>query len=248
IANFTTMLQAAVAAPDTRIDVLPLLSETDRRQVLIDWNDTAGEYALDEGVPQLFEQQVTRTPEAVALTCADETLTYRELNERANRLAHYLLRQGVGTESLVGILLERTPEMMISLLAILKTGAAYLPLDPAYPVERLAFMVADAGVQMLLTTDNLVERLPEFTGQRFCFGPESLQAFSSDNPQSIVSADNLAYVIYTSGSTGTPKGVGVTRRALTNFLHAMLAGPGLSSDDVLLAVTTLSFDIAALEL
>src|SRR6185369_6019921 len=112
----------------------------------------------------------------------------------------------------------------------------------------LAFMVADAGVQMLLTTDNLVERLPEFTGQRFCFGPESLQAFSSDNPQPIVSADNLAYVIYTSGSTGTPKGVGVTRRALTNFLHAMLAGPGLSSDDVLLAVTTLSFDIAALEL
>ena len=248
VAHFTTMLQAAAAAPDTPIYGLPLLSATEQRQVLIDWNDTAREFALNEGVQQLFEQQVTRTPDAVALTSADETLTYGELNERANRLAHYLLQQGVGAESLVGILLDRSPEMVISLLATLKAGAVYLPLDPAYPIERLSFMVENAGVQMLLTREHLVERLPAFTGQRFCFEPESLQDFNSDNPQSIVSADNLAYVIYTSGSTGTPKGVGITRRALTNFLQAMLAGPGLRGDDVLLAVTTLSFDIAALEL
>jgi amino acid adenylation domain-containing protein len=223
------------------------LSASERHKILVEWNNTQADYPKDKCIHQLFEAQVERTPKAIAVVFEDQQLTYEELNRRANQLAHHLQSLGVSPEVLVGICVERSLEMVVGLLAILKAGGAYVPLSPNYPKERLAFMLADAGVPVLLTQEKLKEELPEHQAQVVCLETD-WGSFSERNPVSEVSSKNLAYVIYTSGSTGNPKGVQISHLSLLNFLISMQKQPGLTSDDVLLAITTVSFDIAALEI
>jgi amino acid adenylation domain-containing protein len=178
-------------------------------------------YPRDACIHHLFEAQVKRTPDAVALVCGEVELSYRQLNERANKLAHELMRLGVGPNSLVGICVERSPEMVVALLATLKAGGAYVPLDPTYPRDRLAFMLNDAHANVLLTQSYLVETLPSHGGPRICLDSDwkSIEKNSTDNLNTRIAADSLAYVIYTSGSTGQPKGAMITHRGLTNYLN-----------------------------
>jgi amino acid adenylation domain-containing protein len=178
-------------------------------------------YPRDVCIHHLFEAQVKRSPDAVALVCGEVELSYRQLNERANQLAHELMRLGVGPNSLIGICVERSPEMVVALLATLKAGGAYVPLDPTYPPDRLAFMLNDAHATILLTQSDLVETLPFHGGPRICLDSDwkSIEKNSTDNLNTRIDADNLAYVIYTSGSTGQPKGAMITHRGLTNYLN-----------------------------
>jgi non-ribosomal peptide synthetase component F len=207
------ILAAAVAAPDRRIGTLDILAAGERRRLLEDWNATAR--AVPSGtLPELFGAQVARTPSAVAVVYEDRRLSYRELDERSSRVAHYLRGLGVGPEVVVGLCVERSPEMLVGLLGILKAGGAYLPLDPDYPVERLAFMLADAGAPVLLTQSGLVERLGGHAGRMVCLDGDwaEIAGAPASAPASGLDPRNAAYVIYTSGSTGTPKGVVVTHR------------------------------------
>ena len=191
-----------------------------------------------------------KTPDAVAVVFENQELTYGELNQRVNQLAHYLRSLGVKPEVLVGICVERSLEIVIGLLAILKAGGAYVPLDPAYPQERLAFMLEDAAVSVLLTQEHLVKLLPEYQAQVVCLDRDwdEIAKTSTDNLLNQATTENLAYVIYTSGSTGQPKGVQINHDAVVNFLSTMRQTPGLTQEDILLSVATLSFDIAGLEL
>ncbi|MFY9559984.1 MAG: amino acid adenylation domain-containing protein [Terriglobales bacterium] len=249
LVHYQTFLQAAIQNPDQSISTLPLLPEGERRRVLVEWNETKRDYP-QACAHELFEAQVERKPEAVALVWGEQQLSYGELNRRANQLAHELRSKGVGPEALVGICVERSPDLLVALLGVLKAGGAYVPLDPAFPRERLLFMLRDAGVQVLLTQENLRAKLSESTARFICLdsGWTAISKQPSENCRSGVGPENLAYVIYTSGSTGLPKGVEVLHRALSNFLASMQVKPGLTEQDTLLAVTTASFDIAALEL
>ncbi|HEY4387293.1 MAG TPA: amino acid adenylation domain-containing protein, partial [Ktedonobacteraceae bacterium] len=192
----------------------------ERQQVLVEWNTTTTDYPKDKCIHQLFEEQVERTPEAIALVFADEQLSYRELNRRANQLAHYLRGLGVGPEVLVGICVERSVEMVVGLLGILKAGGAYLPLDPAYPPERLSSMLKDAAVGVLLTQKQLVTELPEHSAKVVCLDADwaIIGKEHEENPVSGALTDSLAYVIYTSGSTGKPKGTVLVHQGLVNYL------------------------------
>src|ERR1700677_4682044 len=208
------------AGADRRIGELEMLSEGERRQVLVEWNQTERGYEKESCVQQLFEEQAARTPEAVAVVSEEQALTYGELNERANQLAHYLREAGVGAEVRVGLCVERSAEMVVGLLGILKAGGAYVPLDPQYPAERLSFMLQDAGIEVLLTQSALAEQLPSNWAQIVCLDTHWAQIaqYRRGNPPAAVDGENAAYVIYTSGSTGTPKGVAVTHGGLTNYL------------------------------
>ena len=201
-------------------------------------------------VHRAIERQATDTPKAIALTCGAESLTYFDLNARANQLAHRLRALGVGPEVLVGIYLDRSPEMVVGLLAILKAGGAYVPLDPAYPIERLAFMLDDSRASIILTEERLQRTLHGSLAPtlRIDTASESIEEESARNLVGGAEAANLAYMIYTSGSTGRPKGVQITHGALANLLHSMRKTLSIREHDALLAVTTLSFDIAALEI
>jgi amino acid adenylation domain-containing protein len=192
------------------------LSAAEQHKLLIDWNNTQTDYPKDKCIHQLFEAQVERTPNAIAVVFEDQQLTYHELNGRANQLAHHLQSLDVEPEVLVGICVERSLEMVVGLLAILKAGGAYVPLSPTYPKERLAFMLADAEVPILLTQEKLVENLPEHQAQIVCL-ETSTENFSKENPICQVTPSNLAYVIYTSGSTGKPKGVMIEHKNLVNL-------------------------------
>ncbi len=248
--HWQTLLEGIVAGPDLPITSLPLLNERERQQLLVDWNRTQTPYPQDQCFHQLFEAQAARTPEVVAVVYEQTHLTYRQLNERANQLAHHLRQLGVGPDVLVGLCVERSVEMLVGLLGIHKAGGAYVPLDPTYPVERLAFMLEDSQASVLVTQQRLLSNLPATTPIVVCLDADqqTLARQSSDNLPSAAIPDHLAYVIYTSGSTGKPKGVQVLQRALVNFLLSMRQQPGLDASDTLLAVTTLSFDIAGLEL
>ncbi|MBW4457215.1 MAG: amino acid adenylation domain-containing protein, partial [Nostoc indistinguendum CM1-VF10] len=239
-----------VANPEQRVSKLPLLTTAQQHQLLVEWNDTQADYPKDKCIHQLFEVQVQRTPDAVAVVFEEQQLTYRELNQRANQLAHRLQCLGVGPEVLVGICVERSLEMVVGLLGILKAGGAYVPLDPAYAQERLAFMLSDSQVPVLLIQERLIAGLPEHDAHVVCLDTnwELISQESEENPISEVTFNNLAYVIYTSGSTGKPKGVQICHGSLVNFLNSMRLSPGLTDQDILLAVTTICFDIAALEI
>ncbi len=247
--HFQTLLEGIVANPEQKISALPLLTTAERQQLLVGWNEPHS-YFEDICIHQLFEAQVKQTPEAVAVAFENQQLTYQELNHRANQLAHYLQAIGVKPETLVGICLERSVELVVGVLGILKAGGAYVPLDEAYPQERLEFMLEDAQVPVLLTQQQLLEKLPRQTGHVICLDLdlEEISWESEENPASRSTAENLAYVIYTSGSTGRPKGVQISHRAMLNFLTAMGQQLDITERDVLLAITTLSFDIAGLEL
>ncbi|MBW4635809.1 MAG: amino acid adenylation domain-containing protein [Iphinoe sp. HA4291-MV1] len=248
--NFQVLLEAIVTNSAQPIGQLLLLTDSQRHQLLQEWNNTVTEYATDKTIAILFEEQVQKTPHAVAVEFEEEQLTYQQLNAKANQLAHYLQKIGVGAEVLVGICVERSIEMVVGLLGILKAGGAYVPLDPAYPQERLAFMVSDSQMPVLLTQQQLLEGLPQHQARVICLDTdwEIISKNSKENPISSATSDDLAYVIYTSGSTGKPKGVQILHGALVNFLKSMECEPGLSKSDIFLAVTSISFDIAALEL
>ncbi|MDM8531500.1 amino acid adenylation domain-containing protein [Anaerolineales bacterium HSG25] len=255
IGHLETLLTGIVANPDQKITHLPLLTEAERHQLLVEWNDTAVDYPRDTCIHQLFEEQVEKTPDATAVIMADSSdnspqLTYRELNQRANQLAYHLQGMGVGPETLVGICVERSLDMMIGLLGILKAGGAYLPLDPTYPAERLAFMISDANVPVLLTQQQLLEQLPEHKAQVVCLDAdwERVAEQSMENPSSQVGPDNLVYVIYTSGSTGKPKGVMIEHGAICNFTKAVVSSYKISSLDRVLQFASLNFDAAGEEI
>jgi amino acid adenylation domain-containing protein len=250
LGHFETLLKAMAADASQPVDRLPLLSDSERQQMLTTWNNTASDYPLDKCVHQLIEEQTARTPNHVAATFKNQSLTYSELNRRANQLAHYLIKSGVRPGSLVGIALERSIEMLVGLLATWKAGAAYVPLDPAYPRERLSFIMEETSLPVLLTQSKLVPNLPVFDTRLVCLDRDALliELGPETNPGLNASPEAVAYTIYTSGSTGKPKGVEVTHRNVVNLLFSMRQKPGIESRDRLLAVTTLSFDIAALEL
>ncbi|AMA46431.1 non-ribosomal peptide synthase/polyketide synthase [Pseudomonas alabamensis] len=244
-AHFTTLLQGIVARPDRAVAELPLLDAGERERTLVQWNDTAVAYPLDSSVQQLIEAQVQRTPDAEALVFGGTRLSYAQLNERANRLAHRLIELGVGPDVLVGIAAERSVEMVVGLLAILKAGGAYVPLDPEYPQDRLRYMLEDSGVNLLLTQSHL--GLPVGEGvQTLALDLESGSECSHD-PHVAVHPENLAYVIYTSGSTGRPKGAGNRHSALVNRLCWMQEAYGLSAADTVLQKTPFSFDVSVWE-
>ncbi|KAF3884397.1 non-ribosomal peptide synthetase [Tolypothrix campylonemoides VB511288_2] len=248
VEHYQTLLEAVVANPHQKISELPLLTAKEKHQILVEWNDTQLDYPKQLCLHSLFEQQVEKTPDAVAVVFENEQLTYTQLNAKANQLAHHLLQLGVGPEVLVAICVERSIEMLVGLVAILKAGGAYVPLDPIYPPERLAYILEDSGAKVLLAQQAVAELLPETHGHVVYLDTDWPIHQSSSNPNTHVCADNLAYAIYTSGSTGRPKGVQIPHRAVVNFLNSMSAQPGIGSEDVLVAVTTITFDIAALEL
>ncbi|WP_333183873.1 amino acid adenylation domain-containing protein [Microcoleus sp. B3-D7] len=218
LGHLQTLLEGMSANPERQLSELPLLSAAERQQLLVQWNDTQADYPKNSSIHELFAAQTERTPDAVAAICENEQLTYRQLNAKANQIAHYLQSLGVKPEVLVGICLERSLEMLVAILGILKVGAAYVPVDPAYPQERRSFMLADAKVPVLLTQKNLLETLPEHSAKVVCIDAEwqEISRQSDRNPAVKVEADHLAYVLYTSGSTGTPKGVLGTHRGTVN--------------------------------
>jgi non-ribosomal peptide synthetase component F len=232
--------------PQARLSQLEILSEAEREQLLVTWNDTVREYPKEKCVHELFEEQAKRQPEAVAVEYEGRALTYRELDERTNQLAYYLKRLGAGPEVRVAICAERSLEMVVGLLGILKVGAAYVPLDPDYPRERLAFMLEDAQVKLLLTQEH-VARLLVREGVQVVFldrGWPEIARCPKTHLVCRLHASNLAYVIYTSGSTGLPKGAANTHGGLCNRLDWMQKEYGLTEADRVLQKTPFSFDVS----
>ncbi|MFO0599053.1 MAG: amino acid adenylation domain-containing protein [Myxococcaceae bacterium] len=249
LSAFEVLLRAIVETPDGAVARLPILPASERAQ-LEKWNaSTKRPFPRELNVAQLIEQQVDRTPNSLSLQSGERagvSLTYAELDARANQLANRLRTLGVKAETLVGLFMDRSPDMVVALLGILKAGGAYVPLDPAFPKDRLAFMVEDAKLQVIVTTTKLIADLPANNAQ--IVDVTSVGNEPQTRPTHLAGPKNVAYVIYTSGSTGKPKGVEVPHLAVVNFLTSMKAEPGLTANDTLVAVTTLSFDIAVLEL
>ena len=250
LGHFQTLLQAVINDPQQNLRELPLLSPAQRQQLLVDWNNTKTDYPQDQCIHQLFEAQVERTPDAIAVVFENQQLTYRELNHRANQLAHYLQTLGVGPEVLVGISVERSLEMIVGLLAILKAGGAYLPLDPDYPTERLQFMLEDSQVPFLITQRSLLEKLPHSQATLICLDDvqDDVSQYSQDNLQNGLTVSNLANVIYTSGSTGKPKGVMVEHRGLVNLAIAQIQTFAVHNNSRVLQFASFSFDACISEI
>jgi amino acid adenylation domain-containing protein len=250
IEHWQILLAGIVANPEQKLSDLPLLTAIEKHKLLMEWNQTQQDYPHNLCIHQLFEAQVEQTPDAVAVIFKDEQLTYRELNSKANQLAHHLQTLGVKRETLVGICVERSLEMIVGLLGILKAGGAYVPLDPAYPSERLAFMLEDSAVPVLLTQQRLVDRLPQHEAQIVCLDTqwEAIAQYSSQNIAGGVNAENLAYVIYTSGSTGKPKGVTIQHRSLVNYTTAVSIEYEIEKCDRFLQFSSISFDASAEEI
>jgi amino acid adenylation domain-containing protein len=250
VEHWQTLLSAGAEDLAGPISGLPLLSEKEREQILTGWNDTHMGYPCEACVHQRIEAQVAKTPDEISVTFGADSLSYRELNARANQLAHWLRKLGVSRESLVGVCMERRIDMVVSLLGVMKAGGAYVPLDPAFPKNRLSFMIEDSGLRFLVAGEPLGFDTDSYDGKLIRIDSDwhAISLESQENPDLHVGPQSLVYVIYTSGSTGRPKGVQVSHRALVNLLTSMQAQPGLAAQDSLLAVTTISFDIAALEL
>ena len=248
--QYATLVASACANPAAAIAELEVVSAAERAELVVEWNRTAVTYAESGAcLHELFAAQVERSPAAIAVVYEGATLTYAELEQRANQVAHYLQGQGIGAESVVGILLERSLELVVCLLGVLKAGAAYLPLDASYPEARLSYMLADAGVQLLLTEEWLLERVSEPQCAVLCVSKAAavLAGQSGTNPVSTVSGGNLAYVIYTSGSSGRPKGVMITHEAINNHMQWLGASYPLVSGDAVLQKTPFSFDASVWE-
>ena len=247
--HWQVLLERAVANPDQSLSTLPLLTEAERQQ-LLEWTETAVEYPLAQTMHDLFTERAARTPAAVAVEYEGVTLNYAQLNERANQLAHYLRRLGVGPETLVGVLMERSVEMIVGLLGILKAGGAYVPLDPQYPEERLAYLLNDAELKILLTQKQLAEILPDHSARRIFVDADwpSIALESTENPAPVSGPENLVYVIYTSGSTGRPKGAMATHKGVVNCLRWMQETYQLTESDRFLFKASLNFDPSVWEI
>ncbi len=255
LGHIKTLLESMAANPEQKLSALPLLTEAERYQLLKDWNGTRNGHAQrpDQCLHHLFEAQVERTPEAVAVIFGSEALTYRELNCRANQLASYLQKLGVGPEVLVSICLDRSLEMVVAILGVLKAGGAYVPLDPTYPQERLAFMLEDAHSPVLLTQSQLLPNLPEHKAQVICLDTDwaVMAASSKENPENFTSgttSDNLAYIIYTSGSTGKPKGVLISHHNVVRLFAATQPWFQFDEQDVWTLFHSYAFDFSVWEL
>jgi amino acid adenylation domain-containing protein len=248
--HFQNLVQAIILNPKATVKELPLLTPKEREQLLISWNNTKTDYPQEQCIHQLFEAQVERTPKAIAVVFEEQSLTYTELNHRANQLAHYLRTLGVGAEVLVGISLERSLEMIIGLLAILKAGGAYLPLAPDYPTERLLFMLEDSQASFLITHSSLLAKLPPYQATLICLDEieEQIAQYCQDNLQNGLTVSNLANVIYTSGSTGKPKGVMVEHRGLVNLALAQIQSFAVNHNSRVLQFASFSFDACISEI
>ncbi|GAB3718226.1 hypothetical protein GCM10027592_60940 [Spirosoma flavus] len=265
--EFVHILKELVGKPDILIEQIQLTNQHEQLKKLAEWNNTKANYPRDSALPELLSQAAKQYPDKTALVFTNPnvqrpTLTYRELDETANQVAHVIQQHGVGSGTerrVVGVVLDRTPEMLITLLAVMKAGAAYVPIDPEYPHDRIAFMLADSSASMLITSTKYhvgngatYQAGGRLTNQTTVLLIDdvlkSLDEYSKELPERIVSPSDLAYILYTSGSTGQPKGVLIEHRNLVNLLYSMIPWPGITEDDRLLAVTTISFDIAGLEL
>jgi amino acid adenylation domain-containing protein/non-ribosomal peptide synthase protein (TIGR01720 family) len=248
IDHFTTLAQAVVADPDQSIAALPILPVSESQRLLAEWNQTTTSYPDHLSIAELFEAQAEKSPDAIALDVEEQILSYRELNQRANRLAHHLLKLGIGREALVGICVEQTADMVVGLLGILKAGGAYVPLNPNYPIARLGFMLENTQARVVLTHEKLLQSFPADRVQAVCLDRDwaDIQRLGAENPSLDLGADSLAYVIYTSGSTGEPKGISVSQRAVvrlvvnTNYID-------LKSSDRVAQISNFAFDAITFE-
>src|SRR5690606_24658614 len=250
--HFRTLLEAAIQAPTTTISRLPVLTPKERQRVLVDWNQTERSYPADATLPSLVEAQAQRTPDAVAIVCGEETLTYGELDRRANRLAHRLRSHGVGRNALVAIYTERSIDHVVATLAVLKAGGAWVPIDPDYPPDRVRFMLEDSGAPVVFVHAATADSLPATETGTVCIdldatSPEEVHGAAPDPvldspPPRDLSPDDLAYVIYTSGTTGRPKGVMNTHRGICNHVLWIAEEMGIGPADVSLHASALGFD------
>jgi amino acid adenylation domain-containing protein len=240
--QFTKLLESVVSNPETAIEELEVVSAGERRKLLTQFNEPKKEYSLSSSIHELFEEQTVRTPDETAIVFDSQHLSYRELNARANQLAHYLVSLGVGPEVLVALCVERSLEMVIGMLGILKAGGAYVPLDMAQPKERLGYMLEEAQVQVVITRRELEGELPE-TGARIVYLDTDEAKMATDNIHGLTTAANLAYVIFTSGSTGRPKGIGVEHRQLTNYVEAIKSRLGFAAGESYAIVSTFAADL-----
>jgi len=248
--HWSRLATTLVATPDLALQQMEILDETEKQQIITDWNHTTRAYPVESALHNFFESQAEQTPDAAAVFCGAERLSYRDLNQRANQVAHHLIALGVGAEMKVGICLERSIAMVVAMLGVLKAGGGYVPLDPRYPAERLAYMLNDSQATVLLTERVLRPQLPSFTGKvveldshGYEIAHESIQ-----NPKAKIAPENLAYVIYTSGSTGNPKGVVICHRSATAFIR--WCQETFSSEDLsgVLASTSICFDLSVFEI
>ncbi len=250
LSQYRQLMEAVAEHPEEKLGRVSILTEQEQHRMLREWNATEKPVDLGLCFPQLFEAQVGRTPEAIALVFEGTEWSYAEVNRRANRLAHHLRNCGVGPDVVVPVFLERSPDLLISLLAIMKAGGAYLPLIPGLPIRRLAVMIEASHAAVLVTESSLLAGLPQHQLRVLCIDQETgaLARHPESNPTPLSGPEDLVYVLFTSGSTGQPKGVEIEHRALVNFLRSMQEEPGMTDRDVLVALTPLSFDIAGLEL
>jgi amino acid adenylation domain-containing protein len=249
VGHLRTVLTSIASQPKQSLANVSILNEDDLRQLIVEWNSTTTAYPRDHTLPQLFIEHVERTPDAIAVICGSNQLTYRELNERSNKLAHHLLSLDVGPETPVGFCLERSIEMIVALLAILKAGGAYVPLEADYPAERLVMMLEDSGVQVLITTESLLNQLPVQRAQVVCLDADEdlISDQSNADIDTALAPDNLAYIMYTSGSTGVPKGVSVTHRNVVRLVKETNYFT-FDSSQVFLQNAPISFDASTFEI
>ncbi|NEO77386.1 non-ribosomal peptide synthetase [Moorena sp. SIO4G3] len=247
LSHYENLLSAAVETTEQPISKLPLMTQLELDRILVEWNNTKTDYPTDKCIHQLFEEQVEKTPDAIAVVFEQQKLTYSQLNRKANQLAHYLQKLGVVPETLLGICVERSVEMVVGLLAILKAGGAYVPLDPNYPTSRLNYMVEDAELSIILTQEKWQHHLPQTADQVICLDPELPNTASSENLTVSITSEHQAYMMYTSGSTGLPKGVNIRHQGVvrlvknTNYIN-------LAEEDIFLQLAPISFDAATLEI
>ena len=243
---YINVLKSVLENPKKRLADIDILTGEERNKLLYEFNDTGLEYPKDKTIHQLFEEQVERTPDNIAVIYGDNKLTYRQLNEKANRLARVLRAKGIGPDSIAGIMVKRSPKMLVGLMAILKAGGAYLPIDPEYPGDRINYMLEDSGAKILLTQNNLTAHM-NTSAETIYIDDEKSFIGAPHNLEAAAKPDSLAYVIYTSGSTGKPKGVMIEHKAVNNFIKGMMERIGFAPDKTILALTTISFDIFVLE-
>ena len=249
LGHIVTILRATVVAPQTSQSHFPILTDAEQRQILVDWNSTDKDYPKDACLHHLFETHARQQPDAIAILYKDERISYSELDKRSNQLAHYLQTLGVGPEITVGISVERGLEMVVGVLGVLKAGGAYVPVDPHYPKDRVAFMLKDTHVPILLTQQRLLDELPDMDARKICLDTEwsSISKHSSSPVKSSVTSENLAYVIFTSGSTGQPKGICLQHTGVVNNLLDLNSSFGVGTGDKVMAISALSFDMNVYE-
>ncbi|NJM67005.1 MAG: amino acid adenylation domain-containing protein [Acaryochloris sp. RU_4_1] len=247
LGHYQVLLESIVTNPGQSISALPLLTTAEQHQLLVEWNNTEKPYSTHQTVHQLFEEQVERTPDAIAIVCGNQSITYQDLNIQANQTAHYLTTLGVQEDTLVGICFEKNIDIIIALLGVLKACGAYVPIDPAYPQHRVIDILDNACLKIILTQENLTHRF-EPSVQTICLNASEIAQQSRHNPNYTLENDRLSYIIYTSGSTGKPKGVMIEHRSLVNYTQAAIENYGITAKDRILQFASISFDAAAEEI